>query len=264
MRLDHAVFRSCDFTAASLAETNAEHSVFQDCVFDYVDMNNFGDYGSTFTNCRFHRGEWQVGAIGFDTSGSARGEYQSRYVNCHFENVKLTKTVFGDPHFINCSFVFKKLSGVDFACSGFVSCRFEGAFQDLTFRGAYDPEDCVRKGKPEFAGFTDVSFEKAALQWIDVRGGLPFRSVKMPADGSAFTADLPKMCKERASILDQTADGRPRELIARYLEITCRFAHEQPVDIISRYDLIESAGKGEEATAAAIYDTLRRGYEIAA
>lgn len=261
--LGYAVFKACDFTAGSLAETIGEHSVFQDCVFDYVDFNNFSDKGNTFTNCRFYRGEWQVGAIGTDWNNSARGEYQSRYVNCHFENVKLTKTVFRDPHFVNCSFVFKKLSGVDFECSGFVGCRFEGAFQDLTFRGEYsNKETSARKGKPEFAGFADVDFEKAALQWFTIRGGFPFHAVKMPADGSACIVDLPRMCRDRQAILDMLPDPRSKEVAARYLKLCEVYAYGKAADIVSRYDLIESFEKGEEALAENVYDLLKRGYEI--
>ncbi|MCF3946962.1 hypothetical protein AiwAL_09580 [Acidiphilium sp. AL] len=261
--LNHAVFKSCDFTAGSLAETVAEHSVFQDCVFDYADMNDFGDYGCTFINCRFYRCEWQVGAIGFDYNTSKKDEYQSRYINCHFENIKLAKTSIGDPQFVNCVFVFKKLSGVDFGCSGFVNCRFEGAFQDLTFRGKYsDEKDTARKGVPELAGFTEVSFEKAALQWIDVRAEFPFRSVRMPADGSAFIADMPKLCQEQQVIAGQLSDQRSQEILANYLDVGCLRIDTQPQDIISRYDLFECCEKGEEALVGPIYDLLKQSYEI--
>ncbi|MDD2876135.1 MAG: hypothetical protein PHT60_02790 [Acidiphilium sp.] len=258
--LHRALFKSCDFTAGSLAETISEHGSFDTCVFDYTDLNNFSDKGNIFQNCRFYRGEWQTGGIGTDWNTSTRGEYQSRYTNCHFENIKLTKTSIGDPQFINCSFVFKKLSGIDFRCSGFIACRFIGAFQDLTFRGAYDPEDRTRKGDPEFAGFTDVSFEQAALQWIDLRGGFRFRSVKMPTDGSAFTADLPRLCRDRTTVLDRMTEQRPRELAARYLDINCRFAPEQQIDIISRFDLTDCAEKGEEAIADTLYNMLKNDY----
>lgn len=259
----YALFKSCDFTAGSLATTNAEHSVFQDCVFDYTDMNNFGDYGNTFTNCRFFRCEWQVGAIGFDYSTSKKGEYQSRYVNCHFENVKLAKTVIGDPQFLSCVFVFKKLSEVDFKCSGFVNCRFDGAYQDITFRGKYpDEKDISRKGKPDHAGFTNVSFEKAALQWFTMRDGYPFRSVMMPEDGSAFIVDKPRLCREQQEVTSKLPDQRSKDILANYLDIGCLRADTQPVDIISRYDLFECCEKGEEALVGPIYDLLKQGYEI--
>lgn len=261
--LNHAVLKGCDFTAGFLAETIAEHSTFQGCVFDYTDINNFSDKGNTFSDCRFYRCEWQVGSIGTDWNTSKSGDYQSRYMNCHFENVKLTKTSFGDPHFICCVFIFKRLSGVDFGCSGFVNCRFEGAFQDLTFRGQYSNEETTaRKGKPEFAGFTDVSFEKAALQWFTLRTDFPMRSVKMPEDGSAFIVDAPRLCREQHEIPDGLADPRSKEIVANYLGTTCLYAKDLRADIISRYDLFESIEKGEEALIPPIYDLLRQRYEI--
>lgn len=261
--LKYATIKGCDFTAGILAETISEHSVFQDCVFDYTDMNDFGDYGCTFTNCRFYRCEWTMGAIGFDLNTSKRGEYQSRYVNCHFENVKLTKTSIGDPHFVGCSFVFKKLSGVDFGCSGFVNCRFEGAFQDLTFRGQYsNKEYTARKGDPQYAGFTNVSFEKAALQWFALRDEFPLRSVEMPEDGSAFTANMTKLCRDQHEIPSKLPDQRSRKVVADYLDIECGVAKRQPIGILSRYDLFESFDKGEEALIPLVYDLLKQGYEI--
>jgi len=258
---NHAQFKGCDFTAASFAETNCYHCIFQDCVFDYTDLNNFGDYGCNFTNCRFHRGEWQVGAIGFGSNTATRGEYQSRYINCHFENIKLNKTGIGDPQFIDCSFVFKKLSGIDFGCSGFVACRFIGAFQDLTFRGTYTREDeRARKGTPEFAGFTDVSFEHAALQWIDHRDGFPVHVVTMPADGTAFTADRPRLCADRETLLASLADEPSRRILTNYLEIICSRQIMQPLKIISRFDLTECAEKGEDSAVDTLYNILKSTY----
>lgn len=254
--LKHAQFKSCDFTAASLAETISEHGSFDTCTFDYTDLNNFADKGNLFQNCRFYRGEWQVGSIGTSWNTATRGEYQSRYINCHFENIKLTKTTIGDPQFIDCSFVFKKLSGIDFGCSGFIACRFIGAFQDLTFRGAYESrEDRARKATPEFAGFTDVDFTQAAVQWFDMRGGFRCKAVRMPADGSAFTADLPRLCGDRVALLERTGDPALHKLAAQYLDIYCRFADEQPIQILSRFDLIESA-KNSGETDASLPDTL--------
>jgi uncharacterized protein YjbI with pentapeptide repeats len=263
--LNHAVIKGIDFTAGFLAETIAEHSVFQDCVFDYTDMNNFSDKGNIFTNCRFYRCEWQAGSIGTDWNTSKRGEYQSRYVNCHFENIKLTRTSIGDPHFVGCSFVFKKLSTIDFGCSGFVNCRFEGMFQDITFRGQYEDEDyTARKGKPEFAGFTNVSFEKAALQWFTIRDGFPFQSVKMPADGSAFIADMVKLSQDQQAIIGQLSNQRSQQILADYFNVVCRRIDTKPVDIFSRYDLFECIEKGEEDLIPTIYHLLKSGYEISA
>jgi len=262
-KFNHAQFKMCAFTAASLAETNCSLCIFQDCVFDYTDLNNFRDYGCHFTNCRFYRSEWQVGAIGFDTSSATRGEYQSRYINCHFENIKLTKTVIDDPQFIDCNFVFKKLIGLDFGCSGFVACRFIGAFQDLTFRGTYEREnDRTRKGHPEFAGFTDVSFERAALQWFDMRGGFRCDHLRMPSDGSAFTADLPRLCADRASLLERMNDPPLHKIASRYFDLYCRFADEQKIQIVSRFELIEIASNaGEPDTLAdTLYATLKSTY----
>ncbi|GAA5266345.1 fluoroquinolone resistance protein [Acidiphilium sp. MT5] len=261
--LNRTLLRGCDFTAAILAETISEHAVIENCIFDYTDMNEFGDYGSNFTNCRFFRCEWQAGAIGYDTNKSQRGEYQSRYMNCHFENVKLTKTSIGDPHFFGCSFIFKKLSGIDFGCSFFVNCRFEGAFQDLTFRGKYhDEHDTARKGDPQFVGFLDVSFEKAALQWFTLRDGFPVRSTKMPNDGSAFIADLRKLCQDQHALANRLPDQRSRAVMADYLDIECGVAERQPLGIVSRYDLFESFDKGEEALIPPAYDLLKQSYAV--
>ncbi|MGE4481421.1 hypothetical protein [Acidocella sp.] len=260
----HAQFKLCDFTAGTLATTHVEHSVFQDCVFDYANMNNFGDYGNTFTNCRFYRCEWQAGAIGYDSNKSKRGEYQSRYVNCHFENMKMTRTVIGDPYFVGCAFVFKKLRGVDFGCSGFVNCRFEGAFQDLTFRGKYsDTSDTARKGDPQYAGFTNVSFEKAVLQWFTLRDGFPLRSVKMPEDGSAFIAYIPRLYQDQQAIVERLSDQRSKTAVADYLNIKCDPTGRRLEGIVSRYDLFDCFGKGEEALIPPLYDLLKQGYEIA-
>ncbi|MGE4482860.1 hypothetical protein [Acidocella sp.] len=221
------------------------------------------DKGNIFTNCRFYRCEWQVGSIGTDWNNSKRGEYQSRYVSCCFENVKLTKTGFGDPRFVNCTFVFKKLSGLDFGCSGFVNCRFEGAFQDLTFRGQYsNKEYTARKGEPQYAGFTNVSFEKTALQWFALLDGFPLRSVKRPEDGSAFLADMPWLCREQKVIMSKFSDQRSKEVLSRYLNIDCGAAERQPVSILSRYDLFESFAKGEEALILPVYALLKQEYEI--
>lgn len=259
--LEHARFKSCDFTAASLAETISEHGSFDTCTFDYTDLNDFDDKGNLFQNCRFYRGEWQVGGIGTSWNTATRGEYQSRYINCHFENIKLAKTTIGDPQFIDCNFVFKKLSGLDFGCSGFVACRFIGAFQDLTFRGTYEREDDrARKGHPEFAGFTDVSFERAALQWIDDRDGFPLRALTMPADGSAFTADRPRLCTDRETVLSHLADEPSRRIFARYLDVICSRKFMQPFKIVSRFDLIECAETGEESFVDTLYTTLKSTY----
>jgi uncharacterized protein YjbI with pentapeptide repeats len=256
-KIAQAHFTQCDFSGADCSELTVDQCSFTDCVFDRADMSHFSEHGCTFSTCSFVRADWRHAAIGFAWNNVPPGAYRSAYRDCLFEEIRFARTSFWSPVFTNCRFVFKRLKTIDFNAGGFWGCHFEGAFEDITFRGAYYADS--KSPRPPEAGLHLVSFRKAALRWINTTTGCAMDRVDMPEDGSAFLCDVRRLVAERNQMMASCPDDVTREMADLYLDIVKVGADKQPIIVTSRYDLGE---RDTAAQAAVLYDMLKARYRL--
>ena len=241
-----------------------EHCLFENCIFDRAVMSQLSEKGSTFTACAFVGTDMRYASLGSDWNNSKPGEFESVYRDCMFQDMKLAKLLVEDPIFLNCRFVFKRLKTVGWECAGFWGCRFEGAFEDMQFRGEYYSDNSrLRKGHPQKAGLHATSFRDAKLRFIDLRDGYPVETVEMPADGEAFIADFNRIVAELDQIATACPDDTARALLAHYVSISRSSKEAQRRTIISRYDMFRPHEPENEAAGTWVYRYLKEHYRAA-
>ncbi len=153
VRIDHATLQGMDYSNRKLVKFSAIGCRLENCKFDHVEIN--------------------------DASFGAGGE-QSEYVDCSFDNARMTIPVGGYARFAGCSFRDVDIgSWICFAVE-VIDCAFSGKLRGAIFNGTVPLENrkFANSEKNEFRG-NDFS----AVKFMDVtfRTGIDLTQQRLPS-----------------------------------------------------------------------------------
>jgi uncharacterized protein YjbI with pentapeptide repeats len=223
----------CDFSDASFRNLRMAGCSFKNSIFDSADMSHISIRSSEFANCRFQKTDLKLAQVGITGS---------KFNRCIFEHVRVARAGFHNPVFEDMVFDGPDWRSVDFRASGFWNCAFKGDVRGVVFRGDYQlPVEREINGPPGRTGLHNVSFADAELFWVGFTNGCLLVDITLPRSGSAFICNVSPLLNFEHN-LTSLYPAEVAERAAKYFEIVRVYAPLQPVQIVSRNDLVDRVG----------------------
>jgi uncharacterized protein YjbI with pentapeptide repeats len=231
-KLEHIAISNADFTSAQFYRLTLVNCTFHNCVFtSAVFLDSVVD-ACEFHQCDFRQADWRLALIGCHGTDFRR---------CLFDGVMLKDTGFFNAIFSEIDLRGEDCKHIDFAASGFWDCSFEGALEDVTFRGDYlFPYQEEISGTPRRSGLHNVSFERASLKWVAFTNGCALDNIILPADGCAIMCNVSQLYR-----IGDILEDSSRKLIVfeEFLKIKSPSWKAQQKTIVSKNDLLDIGGK---------------------
>lgn len=174
-------FKPADFSKAQFKEARIELCSFADSLWEEADFRGLIERGSAYQSCRFINCSFDNAILGY------RG---SRFNLCIFQKCNFNRVSFIRPTFDDCVFENNNLIGCDFFGSSFERCEFNGAVEDVRFRGGFPLSDFESKyGKSRPNKMLNVSFKNADLIEVTYSDQCDLSTVSFPIVGEYALLD---------------------------------------------------------------------------
>lgn len=180
--------------------------------FSGPEVNSFTSVGSRFVDCHFDDMKLENAAFG---SGFAMSEY----VNCTFARSRFGIGP-GRARFINCSFDETRIKNwtVSTAKSEFIDCTFTGTLRTMIFWGRPDADDVDTLGRTRNR-FEGNDFSRATLSDVSFRAGIDLTKQVLPTGPDYFIITSPTQMRSLLIAVEQWPEVDERRDIRSTLEI---------------------------------------------
>lgn len=221
-----------DLSYANFDQVEFRDCNFLNCRFENAILTRISTWASSFEGCNFTRADFRASVIGFNGT---------EFRNCNFDRVSVRRTSFLNAVFRDIVFDAPCWNHTYFNGSGFWNCIFRGNFRDVMFLGRYLIEKSNLED-PKNTGLHAVDFSQATLRSVGVRAGCILQDITIPADGGAFICDVRRLLDFYSHLHPESYEHK---LLSDYLYITQTDPKDQPLQIMSKNDLVEA--ENEEA-----------------
>lgn len=236
IKIKKANWNALDFTGSRLNHFLFFDSIINDCIFDKCSCQNWGMWGTTISNTRFHATDLRDSALG----GIDKGK-RNVFRKVDFTKGDLRRIACTSAEFIDCLFRDTKLNKVNFGGSQFVRCTFEGELREVCFN-RYG----FRAEKLPPNEMIDVDFSRAQLRTVEFRE-LDLDKVRFPEDEDhVILTNYPEALDRIIGYFKGKTDVSSRMLVADLGCLRKWVGPRQRQGVLNKKDLVEGLPPGGE------------------